>query len=936
MNTLEIIKASAGSGKTWTLAREYLKILIPTDGTPFDPQAFRHILAVTFTNKATEEMKSRIIDELHKLIQDPGYCFPDKEPRTEQAREYAEKALTAILHDYGSFSVSTIDRFFQIVMRAFAREINQYASYKVELDTDSVLQQTVDRMLASLDEPGNEELLKWLTDYSLEQIEQGKKWDISGPLYDICKHLVNEEFLRLRRKYGPELWDRQTITEFQNRLRIIIDSEGEGKVKSTAKSLNEDIYLLGIVADLYRNLTELLKENNLVLLSESTDVLSRIIDGSDTPFIYEKVGTRYDHFMLDEFQDTSRLQWENFKPLLKDTIDRGEGSLVVGDIKQSIYRFRGSDMNLLHSEVAKLLPNPQDHIHTRKENWRSEETIVDFNNKFFCRLNELLQKMDSVKGFASEIAGYYQKEDVKQDVAREENKGKGYVRVEFLTKGPKKESPDYWTNIIPSRLKEFMEELVSRYPRYSDIAFLVRSNDEGATIAETLLSLNYPVVTEDSLMLSSSKSIKRLAALLTFLADPSNSVNLTLMKELFDEIPNLSAAAGESDSLYEICDTLLRKYMPVIPESEQPFLFAFLDEVIAYTDKFGSNLTGFVEWWQKSGYQRKISAPKRDDAITVMTIHKAKGLDFQVVVIPFLDEALLRGNPILWCEPQGDFSSIGLVPVKAKKDLIETIFADDFAKEQKMQCLDAINTAYVAMTRAVKEMYIFAPAPKLTTKGVIDSRCNTVATMLYLHLQPANVRLGEPYDLEFGRKESGDAPVSVPAVQSKPVRFRSIPYDERLRLSLKGGEFFSTERGIRYHDILSRIDTEADLHGAVADAVREGLLSADEAVEAEKEIGTWIGQVADRHWFDGSWRALNEISIVDAAGEIHRPDRVLVEKGKPLGQGKALVIDYKFGEEHDKYRKQVRRYMNLLFQMGYSDVSGLLWYCPKNLVKDVE
>ncbi len=925
MNTLEIIKASAGSGKTWTLAREYMKLLIPTDGSAFDPQAFRHILAVTFTNKATEEMKSRIIQELYNLVHKPDYPFPEREPATPQMKEYAQKALTAILHDYLSFSVSTIDRFFQTVMRAFAREINQYASYKVELDTDSVLQMAVDRMLASLDEAGNEALLRWLTDYSLDQISDGKKWDITAQLNDICELLIKEEFLRLRRKYRDGLWDKEKIAAFQRKLKEMMASDDKETV-ATAKLLDGNIYLLGIVSDLNANLTALLKENNLVLLSETTDVLSRIIDGSDTPFIYEKVGTRYDHFMLDEFQDTSRLQWENFRPLLKDAIDRGESSLVVGDIKQSIYRWRGSDLNLLHSEVEQLLANPEDHIHHKQGNWRSGENIIRFNNAFFVRIGELLGQIARFKPVASTIGAYYS--DVAQSVARPENKEKGFVRVEFLPYGGNVDSPDNWANRVMERIPELMEDLSQRYPKRSDIAFLVRTNDEGAQVAQALLELGYPVVTEDSLTLGSCVSVKRLAALLTYIVDPGNSVNLTLMKGLFDTTPQLSSAAGDSDSLYEICDTLLRNYMPEVPEGDQPFLLAFLDDVIAYTDKFGSNLSGFVEWWQKVGVKRKISAPKRDDAVTVMTIHKAKGLDFQVVVLPFLYEKLAGGNPILWCEPEGDFADIQLVPLTAKEELTKTVFKDRMEEEKKMQCLDAINTAYVAMTRAVREMYIFAPKPVYKKSDQTLSASNlSVATLLALHLCPADTAVNDSTVLEFGKRMHGDAPSEAAVTELPPVVFHSHPYGDKLRLSLKGGDDDERAEGIRKHEILSRIDTVEDLPEAVQSAIRDGLLPAAAERETLDEFGRLLDSVAGRHWFDGTYRALNEITIVDASGEIHRPDRVLVEKDQPLGQGTALVIDYKFGQRNEKYRWQIRRYMKLLREMGYRDVQGTIWYC---------
>ena len=934
MTGIDIIKASAGSGKTWTLTREFIRFLVPADDAPFDERAFRHILAVTFTNKATEEMKSRIIKELHALATNPDYDYPEPGTRaTPLIKKRAAMALTAILHDYASFSVSTIDRFFQVVMRAFAREINQYASYKVELDRDSVLQQAVDRMLASLDEPGNEMLLRWLTDYSLEQVRSGQQWDISKKLFEFSKLFMTDAFKLKRRTLGPDLWSKERITAFREMLQAMIeeaqkpDSTISAEDAKTAEILDKNVHLLGIFSDLYAHLSACLKENNLVLLSETSDVLSRIIDGSDTPFIYEKVGTRYDHFMLDEFQDTSRLQWENFRPLLREAADRGEGSLIVGDIKQSIYRWRDSDMNLLHSEIQTAFGEDRIHVVHMQKNWRSEERIVDFNNRFFGGIGDLLAR-NGVE-FAGRIAGYYS--DVRQQVARKESLGKGYVQVEFLERGSSKSDATPWRDTVLERLPELMRDLLSRY-RASDIAFLVRKNEEGAQIAQALLSLGYPVVTEDSLTLVSCLSVRKLAAQLKYRVNPDDPVNATLMTQLFGEIPHLPESCRVSDSLYEICDALLREYLPDIPDGDHPFIFAFLDEVISYTDRYGSNLCGFVNWWDDRGRNVKISSARRDDAVTVMTIHKAKGLDFQVVVLPFFNDTFRHSGgepPMIWCTPRkAPFDTIGLVPLSATKTEMEgTLFEPDYQEEKEMAAVDAINTAYVAMTRAVKEMYIFSPVPEITNNDTFNGRSFAVSDLLYSHLIAEDGVMGEAFLHREGVPGRSDSRQAAAEGAIAPLRFSSIPYDGRLRLSLKGGEFFSREEGIRYHDILSRIDRVEDLKQAVDEAVREGILAAAEAPEAESKIAALLDSVAGRHWFDGTYRALNEITIVDASGEIHRPDRVLVEKDKPLGQGTALVIDYKFGRREEKYSRQIRRYMKLLSQMGYRDVRGTLWYC---------
>ncbi|MBR4661079.1 MAG: UvrD-helicase domain-containing protein, partial [Bacteroidales bacterium] len=362
MGSVKIIKASAGSGKTHTLASEYLSLLLPESGIQ-DPQAYKHILAVTFTNKATREMKERILEQLYEKSRSGG-------KDSVRAREM----LIAILHDYSQFSVSTIDRFFQMVMRSFAREIGQYASYGVELDTQAVLHQAVDGIFESLDEPGNENLLEWLLRYSMEEVDEGGKWDVSGNLKEIAKLFMNENFRLMRRDLGQPFGDRESLALLDARLREIAgNSNLDSRVVNTASLMRSELYRLGIFSDLYRQLNSYLRDNNLVLLSESNEILNRIIDGSDTPFIYEKVGLRFDHFMLDEFQDTSRMQWMNFLPLLRESLARGNDSLIVGDIKQSIYRWRNSDLNLLASQVQEDLGSQVNIAPPLDRNWRSSE-----------------------------------------------------------------------------------------------------------------------------------------------------------------------------------------------------------------------------------------------------------------------------------------------------------------------------------------------------------------------------------------------------------------------------------------------------------------------------------------------------------------------------------------------------------------------------------
>jgi len=914
MNKLIILKASAGSGKTHDLTQQYIDFILPPDEEPFNPSAFRHILAVTFTNKATDEMKSRIIDEIYALSQ--------SEEISIERRRRAKEVLTAILHDYSSFSVSTIDKFFQMVMRAFSREINQYASYNVELDTTAVLQQAVDRMMASLDEPSNSELLEWLTKYALERIEAGYKWDISDELFKMATLFMREDFKLKRREKGLN-WDKEKIKEFSSKLDTLCE-DPDKQTKATAELIRDNVYLLGIFTDLYNSLQSYLSENNLVLLGETADVLNRIIDGSDTPFIYEKIGTRFDHFMLDEFQDTSRLQWENFRPLISESLAHGEDSLIVGDIKQSIYRWRNSDLRLLDTDVYMDFGQDQISSRPKQENWRSYENIVKFNNDFYSHIASLAASEDPT----GRIARYYADTVQKIPSLMSKHLGLGYVRVQYLKRKSDEDETLTWKDTVLERLGEDIEMLKSVH-RPCDIAVLVRTNSDGELIARRLLSLGYEVITEDSLMLSSSETLRKLIAVLKYIANPQDSINTVTISMLFNTDKPDITGLDTKGSLYSLCDSILREKLSPLPEGETPFVFAFLDELLNYIGKFGSNLRGFIKWWDEGGSGKCISAPKSDNAIRVMTIHKSKGLSANAVILPFFNEPLHKNKEtMIWCEPRTEpFKSIGLVPVKCTSALKNTIFASDYDEERLMQVVDNINTAYVATTRAICNMLIYCPEPKFTKKGAYDSRGFGVSDWLYEHLKG---ELDGNMCWSVGELCKDTDPKTV--AETFVCRdFKSRPFKGKLRIQLRGGEYFNRELGTRYHDILSLIEDESGIDRAVSAALADGLISEQEVQPTRNVMLSVIRRCAPLHWFDGTYRCLNEVSLVDAQGEVTRPDRVLVEKDKPLGEGEAIVIDYKFGEKKSQYRKQVQDYMEQLRNMGYSKVSGALLYCKDEI-----
>ncbi len=1016
MDGLKIIKASAGSGKTHTLTQEYIARLLPEgEGSGFDKEAYRHILAVTFTNKATDEMKERVVTTLAKMAKED----------TPKGRN-AKKMLTAILHDYSGFSISTIDRFFQGVMRSFAREIGEMASYRVELDAPAVLDHAVDLMMASLEDPDNRDLFDWLMEYSMSQIESGEKWDITLGLKEMVRLFLREDFKIGKREVGDLFGKRGNIialrremdelmerfkkeftalgeramgimsthglspTDFKDSSKspftrfekmasgelpelktsflnlpdslenwstkktpaatksAIEDAYNDGlneavkeaiellgpdsellKAYNTALLLRDRLFIIGIFSDLYARMHDYLKENNLILLSETADVLGRIIDGNDTPFIYEKTGIRYDNYLLDEFQDTSRLQWEDFKPLIDNSISEGHSNLIVGDIKQSIYRWRGADLTLLGEEVEKDFPEPLSKTEPLDGNWRSSREIVAFNNEFYSAIGELLKGFDAK--VAERIEAFYS--DCVQTVNNQEA-GNGHVKVIFL---PEKSLDEdgreiNWRQAALGMTGGIVESLKERYS-LSDITFLVRTNREGAQVATKLISLGYEVVTEDSLNISASPIVQKMASLLKKELNPEDEINNQVLASLFGgEIPTVASTespGGAESSLYGLCEAIIRTVCEEVSQSETPFVTAFMDAVLSYTEKFGSDLAGFLEWWDSAGCRKSISAPEGADAIKVMTIHKAKGLKSGAIVLPFLKSSLKpsgQNPPYIWCRPSVEpFSKAGLVPVKATKALEKTIFAEEYAAEMLGVAVDAVNTAYVAMTRAVGDMVIIAPKPEKEDKR------ESVSALLYAHLKE---RLDADDIFEAGKPDEDRHSEESHSGDLRMQDYKTVPLGGRLGVALRGGDYYDREAGIVRHDILARIDTVSDIAGAVASAVNSEELAASKRDEMVAEMEGYIASVAARHWFDGTYRPMNEVSIVDGDGEVFRPDRVLVEKGKSVGEGMAIVIDYKFGRERAEHRTQVGKYMELLRNIGYTDVSGYIWYCKFNKVEE--
>lgn len=1067
---LHVYKASAGSGKTHRLTEEYLLLLF----NPDTPMAYRHILAVTFTNKATDEMKTRIIEELAHIAKNEASSYIEILSSTYginemQVRKNGRDILVRILHDYSAFSVSTIDRFFQQTMRAFTREIGLGGGYNVELDTDKVLSEAIDTLLYDLERRGNKMLLDWLIRFSEEKVENGETWNIKNDIQSLSSEIFKEDFKASSDKVRANIDDKELMSNYKDSLQHIIalfektsqqlgekglnimdrfglkaddfkggsrssffsfvkwanreiveptktfqslvdnlDNWYTGKTSSdlkanienafpelnqcigdivyhynnsrtyqTAKEINRYFFTLGILGDVDKQIREYAAENNIMLISDTTELLNKIIDGNESPFIYERVGQRVNHYMIDEFQDTSDMQWQNFKPLVQDSLADGNRNFIVGDVKQSIYRWRNSDWKLLDSQLDVDFSKEGVNHESLDTNWRSGYNIIEFNNTVFSKGASLLQETyntalsedndsEKMRQHASRIENAYA--DAFQHVPTRSKDNSGHVRVEFIDT---EENPN-WQEYALEQIPLQIEQLQDRGYRLKDISILVRTKKEGAEVANKLLEYKsqhpnskykYDIISDESLYVSSSKSIKLIVALLNYLQNPEDtSLRALAIYEYFkynDQLESEDALqkyfSSEEDlpteianklegirefALYEMVETLFELFYNALDDDEQIYIQAFMDMVLDYTVRYSSDLDAFLKWWNESGVRKTIFTPDGQDAVRIMTIHKSKGLGFEAVIIPFCNwEIDHKLTTILWCKPQyPPFSDLHLVPVRYSKRLANTIFEDEYHEERLHAFIDNINVLYVAFTRAKSDMIVFSPLPK-------KKDINNISTLLWNCIatpfsQEGHIDLSTYYDEEGNIFEIGKDYTKEQKEEKKKIeeilvnKLPSISFDDRLKLQLNNKYFF-TDTGLRdygtmMHEIVSTVSKAEDVERAAEKFYISGDITQEQKEELIAIMHKFLSRDLVKEWYTGSYKVLNEVQILQAGGKFIRPDRVMI-------QGRdAIVIDYKFGEkESSSYIKQVKNYVSQIKKIGYENVKGYICYVRLDKIVEV-
>ncbi len=1078
---LVVYRASAGSGKTFTLAVEYIALLINT------PDAYRNILAVTFTNKATAEMKERILSQLYgisKGLPDSDAYLDAIKSNTNHNEAYIRKqagvALNHIIHDYSRFHVETLDTFSVSVMRNLAKELNVGTNMNIELKSDDVLSEAVDTMIEGLSQ--GKDVLDWLTNYIMESIEDDKSWKmVFKNVKDFGGQIFNEQFVEKGDELREQLKNFQCVDAYKDRLtadkkkieaylKPLADeffdllkknniehdqlcggknsslppyfrnlqngSISKAKFGKTLESLRtnaekwaseksskrDDVIALAdpklmnilkdaedyrsqhieeynscclslqhinelrLLAEIGEQMERLNKMNNRYLLAEVNKLLRGMIKGSDTPFVFEKLGTTFSNIMMDEFQDTSRMQWNNFNPLINEGLANGNSSLIVGDVKQSIYRWRNSDWSLLNNIEDDGNIKGKKSPTTLGTNFRSEKEIVKFNNKFFEAAKDNLADRCKEMGLnAADLTTAYN--GVEQ--SNKKTAERGYVKVTIQPYNGKDEN--YLKETL-NDLVETIKQLHGKNVQDEDIAILVRNKDKIKKIAERFSKEGLKLVSDEAFRLDASVAVNIIVAALRCLSMPNlrNKKGKALLAPLaidyqqevehggndIDEILRLTAGemldrhlpeafSAHTDELrlLPLCELVEHLYaifrLDAIPD-QKGYLCAFFDAVSDYCSTHPSELADFVAYWDETLFKKTIPVGEVE-GIRILTIHKAKGLEYHTVLIPFCDwELHSTGNKAdkIWCEPgEAPFNGLSLLPITYKEEMETSIYKNVFQEEKLRQCVDNLNLLYVAFTRAKENLFVWThkPSEDANSKGwniarVLKDNLETLKNNGEVRSQPVSDPKTPPIVYERGtlrepkqkNSEQQDKPeTNVLLEKPDPIDLKMHPMKGiyKFKQSNRSSAFISgrseaqdyIDRGNVLHDLFSHISTAADVRPAVEQLVDEGLITDDKEHTKVRRLTDFalraLDSIKDHHWFDSTWKLFNECTIIyKEKGEIktRRPDRVMMKDGA------VVVLDYKFAQKENDHSKQVRHYMDLMKRMGHQNVNGYLWYFDIN------
>jgi len=1045
-----IFKSSAGSGKTFALVKEILKILL------MDPAQYQHILSVTFTNEATKKMKTSIIEELSSIssgteTETLKIIKQELEGMNIPFQKRAYKALKNILHNYSRFEISTIDHFFTHIIRALAWELNLPISYEIDVDNETALESAIEKLYADLTE--NEEIRNWLEDFAFSKLEEDKGWNIEYNIKELGLQLFEERyhlhkpgkdinieelsglverlketrnmFVLAQKSLAKEAinlvnksqlkWSdfkggsRSVIWNFDKIIKgnlVLTDTfkklaagneewfsqksfkkdeinelvkSGLGEISNqiltnhqqlyhnynTSVSLLKNIYTYGLLDLLDEKLSEYKEENNLVLLSDSAIILSNI-NNYDVPFIYEKMGSTFNHFLIDEFQDTSDFQWKNFKPLMLNAASENNKILIAGDVKQSIYRWRGGNMNLLIHGVRKTFQDFQTQINERKldRNWRSGINIVKFNNAFFSLASSVLGQHSHLEGRNELMSEAYL-----EVIQKAEKDNHGYVQIKFLdgVDGVW----DSWTENAKKETVEAIKESKGHGFDYKDIMILVDVGWQANELSDFLTKHQIPAITESSLLVENSPLIRLIISTMEWVVDPNDEVafnniahqynvingsypdsphDLFTKKQAINYLPegieNLMHEIS-SKPLYELVEEIIILFK--LNLKADIFLNRFQDICLEQSGKGIETVRDFIPWWKdklrrhEKNQDLSVIMPADSNAVRIMTIHKAKGLESPIVIVPFAGskfELKTRKNTTIWVnELPENLSKYESLPVNFSDNLVDSDFIDAYKDELLEGMIERLNVVYVAFTRPQERLYIFSYNSKSRDYGKGIENLQKLLTRVLEH---PSFEYNTNFDAETNQFIMGEKSAASPReklMETKPIsEYPASPYQEKARVRDSSQKFFmitehekavKIKEGIQLHSILEKLNKPSELDNVILKLQQEGIFRISETQMIKERVEDLLENSQFKSWFSPDWKVMNERKIIHE-GNAYKPDRVLLKKNS------AVVIDYKREKRDKKHEKQINEYAAMLAKMGIKSIQKYLVYTVDFEILEIE
>jgi len=1038
--SFSIYDASAGSGKTYALVKEYLKIIL----TASKNDAYRNILAITFTNKAVHEMKSRIVGSLSEFAKDEPsekalslmrHLSVETGLSTEKIREKSKSIIRHLIHNYAAFDISTIDKFTHKVIRAFAHDLNLPVTFEVTLDTENLLTEAVDALIAQAGE--DETLTKLLIDFTMEKTDDDKSWDISREIMETGRLILNEnnreEIIHFQNKSIDEfitikkslLESSKILEEKSTELALLalalIEKNGidvksfsaghfpnhltqiaaekynprnkryfefeDIKINKTAtdRGIIESIIpeLLQFLSEVYKNyekrdfyraflknitplslmntvsneLAKIQSEQNVLSIAEFNAIIYREIQNQPAPFIYERLGERYRHFFIDEFQDTSEMQWQNLIPLIDNAtsaeIDGEKGTLmIVGDPKQSIYRWRGgkAEQFIALAKDGNPFNNPEKKLEYLDTNYRSYSEVIDFNNRFFAFLSAEFENPDYKDLYENHS---FQKSNTKSG---------GYVNISFLqqpetldTNEEDDGASDKDTQYAEATFST-IQKVIEKGFDYKDIVVLTRKRSHGIVIANYLTEQNIPLLSSETLMICNATEVRLVIHLLKYLKNSSDVEAKAYFLEYLaqnsqDQLPVhdfIAAGIAQADevafedwlsgfnvtlsfqnlrkkSLYEAVEIIIAKL--IHPQTSNAYLQYFLDIALERDIRNQAGISDFLNYWDKNSEKFSIPSPEGNNAVRIMTIHKSKGLEFPVVIMPFAEEDYnYKPKDKLWISTGTDID--GLPKALIDNSSAVAGFGEEAAliynQKKQEELLDNINVLYVALTRAEEQLYIISSL-NLDKNGV--AKRNTMSAFFIDYLSVYSEFDAAKLEYWFGesvKRSSGtqhkDTSRIIPVV-TEVLQPRNIKIAQREALMWGSHQQKAITYGNIIHEILSFVKTKSDISFAVTKAVEDGLITAIEKDTVSRTILEIVEHIALSDYFSEANSILNEQTIIQKEGNIVKPDRMVL-----TSKNEILILDYKTGAHQAKYQAQIENYQQAIEKMGYKVAKKALLY----------